>query len=90
MDCLPREEKTAIDHESNSALESVRYTMECQRTVSSALTDCLSRGAHPKLAPTGEAPGVAFGLLLLDGPLEFDAGEQLQQLAENAAYSIHG
>jgi hypothetical protein len=43
-----------------------------------------------ELAPTGEAPRVAFGLVILHGTLKFGAREQLQQLRENAAYSIHG
>ena len=33
---------------------------------------------------------VALGLVLLDCPLELVPREQLQQLAENAAYSTHG
>jgi hypothetical protein len=47
---------------------------------------------HPrhKLAPTREASGVAFGLMLLDRGLKLGAREQLEQLREYAAYSIHG
>ena len=43
-----------------------------------------------ELAPAGEAAGVALGMVLLHRLLEFAAGEQLQELAEYAAYSVHG
>jgi len=35
-------------------------------------------------------PGVPFGFMLLDRSLKLGAGKQLQQLRENATYSIHG
>jgi hypothetical protein len=43
-----------------------------------------------ELAPTGKPARVALRLMLLDGSLKLDARKQLQQLAENTAYSIHG
>jgi hypothetical protein len=43
-----------------------------------------------KLAQTREPLGVTFGLMLLNGALKLRSGEQLQDLGENAAYSIHG
>jgi hypothetical protein len=43
-----------------------------------------------KLAPAGETAGMPFGFVLLDSLLELDAWKQLEQLRENAAYSIHG
>jgi hypothetical protein len=43
-----------------------------------------------ELAPTSKAAGVAFSFMLPDCGLELHAGKQLQQLTENAAYSIHG
>lgn len=42
------------------------------------------------LAPTGEAAGVALGLGLPHQALEFPAGEQLQELAEDATDLAHG
>jgi hypothetical protein len=43
-----------------------------------------------ELAPTSKATSVALGLMLANRSLKFDSGKQLQQLTENAAYSIHG
>src|SRR5574342_533910 len=42
-----------------------------------------------ELAPGGEAPGVSFGFRLLDGPLEFEPREELEELAEHAHEPIH-
>src|SRR5674476_1710942 len=39
-----------------------------------------------ELAPTGEAPRVPLGFVLLDRLLELPAREQLQHLRQNAAY----
>jgi hypothetical protein len=43
-----------------------------------------------ELAPTGKTARVALRLMLLDGGFKLDSRKQLQQLAENTAYSIHG
>jgi len=43
-----------------------------------------------ELAPTGKATSVACSFMLADGCFKLDAGKQLQQLTENAAYSNHG
>jgi hypothetical protein len=43
-----------------------------------------------KLAPTGKPSGVSLGMERLDGLLELRSRKQLEQLSENAAYSIHG
>jgi hypothetical protein len=43
-----------------------------------------------ELAPARKATRVALSFMLVDGCFELDAGKQLQQLTENAAYSIHG
>jgi hypothetical protein len=43
-----------------------------------------------ELPPTGETARMALGLMLLHRLLELRPGKQLQQLAENTAYSIHG
>jgi hypothetical protein len=43
-----------------------------------------------KLAPTGKTAGMPFGFMLLHSLLKLVTGEQLEQLGENAAYSIHG
>src|SRR5229473_3011644 len=42
-----------------------------------------------ELAPTGEAPRVPLGLVLLDCSLELPARKQLQYLREDAAYFVH-
>src|SRR5260370_21352840 len=42
-----------------------------------------------KLAPTGEAPRVPLGLVLLDRLLEIPARKKLQHLRKNAAYFVH-
>jgi len=42
-----------------------------------------------ELAPAGEAPGMAFGIGLLDCLLEVDPGETLEELAEHAHEPIH-
>jgi hypothetical protein len=43
-----------------------------------------------ELGPTIESSGVAVGSMLPHGGGEVTAGEQLQQLRKNAAYSIQG
>jgi hypothetical protein len=43
-----------------------------------------------ELSPTTEPARVPFGLMLSDEAFELRSGEQLQQLAENTAYSIQG
>src|SRR5215472_8087119 len=43
-----------------------------------------------QLGPTAEAAGMPFGFMLPDFGLERQARDELQDLAENAAYSIHG
>jgi hypothetical protein len=43
-----------------------------------------------ELAPTGKSARVALRLVLLDGSFKLDSRKQLQQLAKNTAYSIHG
>ncbi len=43
-----------------------------------------------ELAPTGETARVPLGVMFLDGALELRSREQLEQLREDAAYSIHG
>jgi hypothetical protein len=43
-----------------------------------------------ELAPTGKAPGMTLGVVLLHRSSKFVAGEQLQDLGKNATYSIHG
>lgn len=43
-----------------------------------------------ELAPTGKPARVALRLMLLDGSFKLDSRKQLQQLAENTAYSLHG
>jgi len=43
-----------------------------------------------KLAPTGETSGMPFRTVLRNGMLKTVSWEQLEQLSENAAYSIHG
>jgi hypothetical protein len=43
-----------------------------------------------KLAPTGKPASVSLSLVLLDGLLELHSWKQLEQLGENATYSIHG
>ena len=43
-----------------------------------------------KLAPTGDASRVSLGLVLRDGLFEAVAGDQLEHLAEDAAYSFQG
>jgi hypothetical protein len=52
-------------------------------------SELAERHSHP-LAPAGEAARMALGLVILNRALEFQARDQLQQLGENAAYSIHG
>src|SRR5260370_41872343 len=42
-----------------------------------------------KLAPTGEAPRVPLGLVLLDRLFEIPARKKLQHLRKNAAYFVH-
>ena len=43
-----------------------------------------------ELAPAGEASRVSLALVLAHRGLELGTRKQLQNLAENAAYSIHG
>src|SRR5215831_11789047 len=43
-----------------------------------------------QLGPAAEAAGMPFGFMLPDFGLERQARDELQDLAENAAYSIHG
>jgi len=43
-----------------------------------------------ELAPTSKTASVALGFVLANGGLKIYSRKQLQQLAENAAYSIHG
>jgi hypothetical protein len=43
-----------------------------------------------ELAPTGEPASVTLRFMLANCCFELYPGKQLQQLAENAAYSIHG
>src|SRR6516225_9845649 len=43
-----------------------------------------------QLGPTAETAGMPFGFMLPDFGLERQARDELQDLAENAAYSIHG
>jgi len=43
-----------------------------------------------ELSPTREAASVALGVVLLYGRLELQSREKLQQLRENAGYSIQG
>jgi len=47
-DGLRSKNESAFAHGPNSAIETGCCTMNFQRAVSSVLTDCLSRGAHPK------------------------------------------
>jgi len=42
-----------------------------------------------KLAPAGEAPGVALGPRLLDGPLEVHPREELEELTEDTREPTH-
>src|SRR5215471_21406722 len=54
---------------------------------------CMSELAEQhgdQLGPTAEAAGVPFRFMLPDFGLERQARDELQDLAENAAYSIHG
>ncbi|WP_245632531.1 hypothetical protein, partial [Edaphobacter aggregans] len=43
-----------------------------------------------ELTPAGKASGVPLGSMLANRSLEIGARKQLQELAENTAYSIHG
>src|SRR6516165_4167507 len=43
-----------------------------------------------ELGPTAKAARVALGLMLLDPGLKLQARDELQNLAEDARYSIHG
>src|SRR6516165_9925591 len=43
-----------------------------------------------ELGPTAKAALVALGLMLLDPGLKLQARDELQNLAEDARYSIHG
>jgi len=43
-----------------------------------------------ELAPARKTTRVPFRFMLANRYFELDAGKQLQQLTENAAYSIHG
>jgi hypothetical protein len=43
-----------------------------------------------ELAPTGETSGVPLRAVRFDSALELVSGKQLEDLGENAAYSIHG
>src|SRR2546421_512623 len=43
-----------------------------------------------ELAPAGEASRVPLGFVFMHRRLELDAGKQLENLAENAAYCTHG
>lgn len=49
-DGLRCESESAIKHAPNSAIVPGCRTMNFQRAVSSVLTDCLSRGVHPKMS----------------------------------------
>src|SRR5436309_12487259 len=42
-----------------------------------------------ELIPTGEAAGMSFGLLLSGELLELRSGKDLEDLLEDAAYSVH-
>jgi hypothetical protein len=50
----------------------------------------LAKQHGDELPPTGEAPRVALGPVLLDQGFEFQARKKLEKLRENAAYSVHG
>src|SRR5215467_14825484 len=50
----------------------------------------LAKQHRHKLSPTIKSARVALGLMLPHGFLELDAGEEVEQLGENAAYSIQG
>jgi hypothetical protein len=50
----------------------------------------LTKQHRHQLAPAGEAFGVAFGIMLANGGIEVGAGDQLQDLGENAAYYGQG
>jgi hypothetical protein len=43
-----------------------------------------------ELAPTAESPRMAFRRVLLDGGLKLQSWQELENLTENAACSIHG
>jgi hypothetical protein len=43
-----------------------------------------------ELSPAGEPSGMALGAVLADQLLKFQARKQLEDLRENAAYSLHG
>src|SRR3954471_20332538 len=43
-----------------------------------------------QLGPTAEAARMALGLMFVDLGLKLQAWDELQNLAENTAYSIHG
>src|SRR5258708_29561030 len=51
-DGLPSENESAVEHGPNSATEAGCRTMDFQRAVSSVLTGCLTRGAHPTMTPS--------------------------------------
>ena len=50
----------------------------------------LAKQHSDELCSTGEAPGVPFGLVLSNGVIKQGAGNQREDLAENATYSIQG
>ena len=50
----------------------------------------LAKQHHNELLPIAETAGMALGLMLSDQGLELETREELQKLAENAGYSIHG
>jgi hypothetical protein len=50
----------------------------------------LAEHHRDKLIPTAESASVALGPVLLDGGFKLEAGDKLQNLAENTAYFIHG
>jgi hypothetical protein len=43
-----------------------------------------------ELPPTGETAGMPFGAMLTNQRFKLQTRKQLEQLRENAAYSIHG
>jgi hypothetical protein len=54
-DGLQSDNESTVEHGPNSAIEVGSCTMDFQRAVSSVLTDCLSRRAHPKATPSAES-----------------------------------
>jgi len=50
----------------------------------------LAKEHADELTPTAKPTAVSFGLVLLDDRFKLQTGKQLEQLTENAAYSIQG